>query len=96
MLHTVNSSPFSTSSLSLCLRYAERHCEILLIEDAVVAAISGGEWQQKLAASGHRIYVLKDDVIARGLLEKIEHPCEVIEMKDFVELTERHVTQMKW
>ncbi|KXF82868.1 sulfurtransferase complex subunit TusB [Enterovibrio coralii] len=96
MLHTVNSSPFSSSSLAVCLRYADRHCEILLIEDAVAAAISGGEWQQKLAASGHRIYVLKDDVIARGLQGKVESPFEVIEMEDFVELTERHVTQMKW
>ncbi|MDD1782161.1 sulfurtransferase complex subunit TusB [Enterovibrio sp. ZSDZ35] len=96
MLHTINSSPFSTSSLSNCLRYAEPNCAILLIEDAVIAAISGGEWQQKLAASGHRIYILKDDVIARGILDKVALTFELIEMKDFVGLTEQHVTQMKW
>ncbi|WP_407331567.1 sulfurtransferase complex subunit TusB [Enterovibrio sp. 27052020O] len=96
MLHTVSSSPFSSPSLGHCLRYAEQQSEILLIEDAVIAAIDCGQWQQPLTSSGCRIYVLREDLVARGINHKITKSFEVVDMNGFVGLTERHVKQMKW
>ncbi|MEZ8141347.1 sulfurtransferase complex subunit TusB [Enterovibrio sp. FF113] len=96
MLHTVSTSPFSSSSLSNCLRYSDPNSEILLIEDAVIAAIDSGEWQEALTLSGRRIYVLHDDVVARGLSREISKDFELVDIKGFVSLTEQHVTQMKW
>ncbi|MDD1796359.1 sulfurtransferase complex subunit TusB [Enterovibrio makurazakiensis] len=96
MLHTVSSSPFSSSSLSNCLRYSDVNSEILLIEDAVIAAIDSGQWQQTLTSCGRRIYVLREDVVARGINEENIKSAELVDIKGFVSLTERHVTQMKW
>ncbi|USH02699.1 sulfurtransferase complex subunit TusB [Grimontia kaedaensis] len=96
MLHTVNASPYASSALSNCLRYSEKHSEILLLEDAVVAGILGGQWEGQLISSGRRIYVLQEDAIARGIEQKIASQFELIDMEGFVELTARHVTQMKW
>lgn len=96
MLHTVSSSPYASASLANCLRYSEPHSEILLLEDAVVAGISGGQWHEKLISSGRRIYVLKEDAVARGILENITSPLELIDISGFVDLTARHVTQMTW
>ncbi|KKD58607.1 sulfur relay protein TusB [Grimontia sp. AD028] len=96
MLHTVNASPYASSALANCLRYSEKHSEILLLEDAVVAGILGGQWQEKLVSSGRRIYVLQEDAMARGIEHQIASQFELIDMEGFVELTTRHVTQMKW
>ena len=41
MLHTVNKSPFDSHSLQTCLGLAKAGSDILLIEDAVYAAMSG-------------------------------------------------------
>ena len=96
MLHTVNSSPYSSYALANCLRYSEKRSEILLLEDAVVAGILGGQWEEKLISSGRRIYVLQEDAIARGVVQKITSQFELIDIEGFVDLTTRHVTQMKW
>lgn len=96
MLHTVSTSPYATSALSNCLRYAAKNSCILLMEDAVIAATEHGQWQAELIASGNRIYVLLDDVIARGLTEKISDHFGAVDMQGFVALTERHVTHLAW
>ncbi|WP_163393231.1 sulfurtransferase complex subunit TusB [Enterovibrio norvegicus] len=96
MLHTLYTSPYSSSSLKLCLDYAQAPSAILLAEDAVVAAIEQGEWFLPLLSSNHRIYVLQEDVQARGLEGKIASEFEIVDIKGFVCLTEQHVTQMKW
>lgn len=96
MLHTVKTSPYTSSALQDCLRYSEKHSEILLLEDAVIAAICGGEWQERLISSGRRIYVLKEDLLARGIASQIASQFEIVDMEGFVELTVRNVTQMTW
>lgn len=96
MLHTVNSSPYASASLTNALRYSEKHCEILLLEDAVIAAVVGSQWQETLVASGRRIYLLKEDLQARGIEGQIASQFEVVDISGFVDLTARHVTQMTW
>ena len=41
MLHTVNKSPFERNTLEACLKRAVPGAAILLIEDAVYAAVAG-------------------------------------------------------
>lgn len=96
MLHTVTSSPTSTQALANCLRYAQSHSEILLLSDAVTAAVKDSKWHQQLKASGLHIYVLQSDIEARGLQGRIASECDVVDMAGFVALTERHVMQLKW
>ena len=69
MLHTVNKSPFEKDSLDTCLRLARQGSDILLIEDAVYAALSGTRFEQRMrdALERHTVYVLQADVEARGI-----------------------------
>lgn len=72
MLHTVNKSPFEKDSLATCLRLAKPASDILLIEDAVYAALTGTrmETEVKHALRKFSIYALKPDLEARGLKNK--------------------------
>lgn len=96
MLHTVNTSPYNTGALANCLRYAAPNSSILLLEDAVIAATEHGSWLTPLILSGHHIYLLLDDVIARGLTENITRQFTSVDIQGFVALTERHVTHLRW
>ncbi len=75
MLHTVNKSPFAKNSFHTSLRLAQPGSDILLIEDAVYAALQNSQIEEevKQAVSKHSIYVLEPDLMARGL-----HPSRLI------------------
>ncbi|PCS22191.1 hypothetical protein BTN49_2259 [Candidatus Enterovibrio escicola] len=68
----------------------------MLVEDAVIAAVESGYWCSYLITSGYRVYVLIEDVKARGLNNEIASEFALIDINGFIDLTERHVTQMKW
>ncbi|HSH44086.1 MAG TPA: sulfurtransferase complex subunit TusB [Arenicellales bacterium] len=69
MLHTVNKSPFQKDSLDTCFRLARPGSDVLLIEDAVYAALAGGRFDAAVRAALDRftIFVLKEDIEARGI-----------------------------
>ncbi|MDA8231121.1 MAG: sulfurtransferase complex subunit TusB [Magnetospirillum sp.] len=69
MLHTVNKSPFERSNLDSCLRHAKAGDAILLIEDAVFAALQGTSVAARMAdaAKQFRVCVLGQDLQARGM-----------------------------
>ena len=96
MLHLVKHSPSNTNSLALCLSYINQGDSILLLEDAVIAAIEGLQWQKKLQQTGAQVFALKDDVIARGLSKNIAASVALIDMNDFVELTEINKNILSW
>ena len=96
MLHTVNRSPYASNMLTLCLRYAPPKSAILLMEDAVIAGIEGGFWLEALVSCDHCIYLLQEDVIARGLAKKISSHMNLIDINGFVSLTEQHNQHIKW
>ncbi|MCB1670697.1 MAG: sulfurtransferase complex subunit TusB [Gammaproteobacteria bacterium] len=79
-LHTVN----SLTRLPLCLRTFDReHDRLLLIEDGVYGAVN--EEQQRLL-KGLSVFVLLDDLQARGLSSRVERGIAEITMADFVRL----------
>lgn len=96
MLHTVITSPFQTTALADCLRYSRPNDAILLLQDAVIAAIDENNWCQALKKSGLKIYVLREDVLARGLNKKLTNDFEVVDYNGFVLLSTQCETQMKW
>ena len=71
MLHTVNRSPFEKSSLESALRLAKPGSALLLLEDAVYAAVTGTVLEERMreAARRLRVHVLGPDLQARGLEE---------------------------
>jgi len=99
ILHTVNKSPFEKSSLESCLKYVKANSAILLIEDAVYAALQGTEIGERLgsAASEVRLFVLGPDLRARGLVDKpLIETIEVVDYEGFVELAAQYDKVQAW
>ena len=97
ILHTVNKSPFQNNSLDSCLRIAKAESGILLIEDAVYAAVesqNGILTEQVLSL--HKLYALIPDLKARGLLERVKPGIELVDYDGFVALTENFKSVQSW
>ena len=94
MLHTVNKSPFSHSSLESCLRFVGEGDVILLLEDGVLAAVSDTSRSTLIEAALKTIpvYAIEADVQARGL-DKLVDGVRMASYADFVKLLEDHKSQ---
>jgi tRNA 2-thiouridine synthesizing protein B len=89
MLHTVNKSPFESSSLKTCLSFAKSGSDVLLIEDGVYGGLSGSAYTSWVAeALGDvRVYALEPDLKARGLSgDRLIPGIEAVGYDGFVEL----------
>lgn len=99
-LHTVNKSPFDRNSLGSCLAMAMDNSSVLLIEDAVVAAVSGSAVSDQIStglSSGIKFYVLSEDYKARGLSEdKLMSGIEMVDYSGFVDLTVENDRVQSW
>lgn len=99
MLHTVNKSPFETSSLRSCLGHTQKGDAVLLIEDGVYGAlkgtdVSGDVWARRVEVS---FYVLGPDAAARGLTkDRMVDGIAIIDYGDFVDLVAKHKTSQAW
>jgi len=68
-LHTVNKSPFQNQTLISCLGHAKAGDSVLMIEDGIYGAMSGGSMSEVVAGMGAnvKLFVLGADVAARGI-----------------------------
>ena len=99
LLHTVNKSPFEKGSLDTCLRLAKQGSTILLIEDAVYAAMQGTVIESKISEAMERysVYALQSDLKARGLDEdRLLNGIKVVDYGGFVDLVAEHDTVQSW
>jgi tRNA 2-thiouridine synthesizing protein B len=99
MLHTVNKSPFEKNSIHTCLRLAQKGSDILLIEDAVYAALQGTEIESiiKQAASEYSVYVLAPDFMARGLQQdQLIEGIQTVGYDGFVKLAVENDKVQSW
>jgi len=97
MLHIINKSPLTNSSLDSCLRVAQSG-DILLIEDAVYAATSGNAFESKIreAMKRFKIHVLQPDLEARGLADRIIAGVLPVDYGGFVDLTTTNKNCQSW
>ncbi|OOF27271.1 hypothetical protein BZJ19_03285 [Salinivibrio proteolyticus] len=96
MLHIIKSSPYATHALSHCLAYATTDSVIVLINDAVLGALAESPLDAALFTDNRSVYVLEEDVMARGVQAHLHPQVKQIDMQGLVQLTEDHVTQMTW
>ncbi len=99
MLHTVNKSPFENNNLDSCLRMAKKGSGILLMEDAVFAALKGTAHSDKVSAANAdtQIYVLGPDLAARGFKEdKVIDGVKVVDYAGFVDLAVEYDKVQSW
>ncbi len=97
MLHIVNRSPFSDSTLDSCLNTAAGG-DVLLIEDAVYAATTGSPAADRLreAMGRFRVYVLMPDIEARGMAGCLIEGVSPVDYGGFVDLAVGNKTCQSW
>ncbi|MBK4775772.1 sulfurtransferase complex subunit TusB [Candidatus Pantoea edessiphila] len=97
MLHTLINSPFY-SDMNTLLLILDIGDDIILLQDGVIAALKGNLAIEKILNTNKsiRIYVLEEDLIARGLIKQISTKVYLVNYNGFVKLTEKHKQQMMW
>ncbi len=97
MLHIVNKSPLSSSTLESCMNTAVGG-DILLIEDAVYAATAGNAFESKLRAAMGRfkVYALQPDLEARGMGDKLMDGVTAVDHGGFVDLAASNKNCQSW
>lgn len=99
ILHTVNKSPFTHSTLSSCLDVCAQDDGVLLLEDGVFGAITSAPCAaklQELMARGIKVYAISNDTKARGLTRKLSQNILTTDYAGFVQLTVEHRCVQSW
>lgn len=95
MLHLVNKSPYSTTSLNTATGLMKDGDRLLLIEDAVYGAVKSGKAASLL--QGLKVSVLGPDLAARGITaDKLADGIDVIDYAGFVDLVEANDKVQSW
>ena len=94
MLHTINKSPFESSTLQDCVRFIGDDDIVLLFEDGVYAAIDNSKKSDVINAilKTNKVYALQADLKARGINSLIDG-VEIADYEKFVDLVEEHPVQ---
>lgn len=95
MLYTLLQSPWQCDIDSLLLLMQEGD-DLLLLQDGVTAALEGSQMFIKLQASPAVLWVLEEDVVARGLVEQISTKVARLDYTGFVAMTVKHQQQVAW
>ena len=95
MLHTLSVSPWH-ADIAAMLRVIDHGDDLLLLSDGATAAIAGGRFLEILQSAPITLYVLQDDVDARGLAGQIADSVGRVSYTDFVRLTVKHAGQLAW
>ena len=95
ILHVVNKSPYERNSVEVAAGYAKDGDTVLLIEDAVYAAVKAGSASAKL--NGLDVAVMGSDLAARGIGEdKLADGISVVDYAGFVDLVEAKDATQSW
>lgn len=92
MLHIVRQSPFEGRVLDECLSLMAPSDSLLLVQDAVIAACVSHS-VSRLQTAGVPIYVLAEDLLARGLCPMAG---EIVDMAAFVRLVVELGSPLRW
>ncbi len=99
MLYSLSKIP-SDDLLQQCINIImlQKNAELLLYQDAVYLAINKTKHGKQIneLANTHKIFVLEDDHIARGLQNKLLNNIIIINYPQFVELTIQHNKIISW
>lgn len=95
MLFTMNHSPWRTDWQTI-LPLIDAEDDVLLIEDAVYAALIDSPAANFLSETAAGCYVLYEDLAARGISDKVSPRFQIINYQYFVQLTVKHTQQFTW
>ncbi|QCI17907.1 sulfurtransferase complex subunit TusB [Buchnera aphidicola (Acyrthosiphon lactucae)] len=95
MLHTLMKSPFETN-ISLIISMLKKSDDFLALQDGVLIALKDNIFLKKIIMSSVKLYLIKEDVYARGIHKNISNKFILISYIHFVSLTLKHKKQMTW
>lgn len=101
-LHLINKSPAKSSAIEECIalsQAAKNESALLLIEDAVYLTVNSPDnaaLHEKINALALPCYILKEDLIARGLSLNLADCFSVVDYVGFVQLTLDHSKIQSW
>lgn len=95
MLFTLAKSP-QQCDLAALIRIIGESDALLLMQDGVIAALENSVAQSHISSLTCPVYVLLDDLDARGLIGQISHKLTPIGYTGFVDLTEKHRQHIAW
>ncbi len=95
MLHTLMKSPFETN-ISLVISMLKKSDDFLALQDGVLIALTGNIFLKSIIMSSAKLYIIKEDVYARGIHKNISSSFVLISYIHFVSLTLKHKKQMTW
>ncbi|AYA41879.1 sulfurtransferase complex subunit TusB [Xenorhabdus nematophila] len=95
MLYTVRHSPYHYD-FNAMLSFVSETDDVLLIQNGVLLGINDNRYLTELIRTRAGIYVLKEDLDARGLIEQISNCVKVIDYEGFVSLTVKHQQNFAW
>lgn len=90
MLHIVK----SVSAIAELISAVTEQDEVILIENAVYAANPQHRDFQQIRPLN--VYVLDNDLLARGLAERVSPSCLRVDYLGFVALTAKHGSSLTW
>ncbi|QCI20073.1 MAG: sulfurtransferase complex subunit TusB [Buchnera aphidicola (Brevicoryne brassicae)] len=95
MLHTLMKSPFS-SNITLLTNMLKTSDDFLALQDGVLIALIDNIFLKNIIMSSAKLYLIKEDVYARGIHKNISNKFVLISYIHFVSLTLKHKQQMTW
>lgn len=95
MLHILIKSPFFFSKKSL-LRYVSDFDDLICIQDGVILGVKNNILLKEFSFYFRSIYLLKQDIYARGLIKFIDKKIKIISYSEFVKLTLLHKNNITW
>jgi tRNA 2-thiouridine synthesizing protein B len=92
LLYVIKRSPFISRDLEHILEVARKGSHIMLIQDAVLAAVdtpNNRRWRDRLTEAGVTVHALREDLIARGL-KRLLDGVDIVDYSGWVELVETY------
>jgi len=88
-------SPFS-SNITLLTNMLKTSDDFLALQDGVLIALIDNIFLKNIIMSSAKLYLIKEDVYARGIHKNISNKFVLISYIHFVSLTLKHKQQMTW
>ncbi|WAI11709.1 MAG: sulfurtransferase complex subunit TusB [Buchnera aphidicola (Macrosiphum albifrons)] len=95
MLHTLMKSPFETN-VSLIINMLKKSDDFLALQDGVLIGLKNNIFLKSIIMSSVKLYLIREDVYARGIDKNISSKFILISYMHFVSLTLKHNKQMTW
>ncbi|ALD15454.1 sulfur transfer complex subunit TusB [Buchnera aphidicola (Aphis glycines)] len=95
MLHTLIHSPYKTN-IPLLISMLNKKDDFLALQDGVLIALTNSVFLDSIIFSSANLYLIQEDVYARGIIKNISSDFMLISYINFVSLTLKNKTQMVW